>query len=105
MNTQPGETIHLRGPPRGFGEQGNKGIFSGKQGDNGLKLKGNTGNFGEQGTYRKSRFCFGETREQAHFFEGTGTPPQHGRASLYIKDKLASTVNQHDSYIGFCCVY
>ena len=58
MSTQPaffGETIHLRGPPRGFGEQGNKGIFFRGTGGQWPKIKGeqgNTGNFGEQGTYR-----------------------------------------------------
>ena len=25
--------------------------------------------------------------------------------SLYIRTKLTSAVNHHDSYIGFCCVY
>ena len=25
--------------------------------------------------------------------------------SLYFNAKLTSTVNHHDSYIGFCCVY
>ena len=28
-----------------------------------------------------------------------------GEYSLYIRAKLTSAVNHHDSYIGFCCVY
>ena len=28
-----------------------------------------------------------------------------GDYSLYIRAKLTSIVNHHDSYIGFCCVY
>ena len=28
-----------------------------------------------------------------------------GEYSLYIRAKLTSAVNRHDSYIGFCCVY
>ena len=39
-----------RGPPRGFGEQGDEGIFSGEQRSKNEGEQGNKGNFGEQGT-------------------------------------------------------
>ena len=67
------------GPSRGFGEQGDKGIFSGEQRP---KKKGNRETQAILGNreHRKSSFCFLVTREQGHFFEGTReqVPPWEG---------------------------
>ena len=69
----------MLGPPRGFGEQGKKGIFSGEQGNKGQILRG-TGKqrrYWGSGNIRKQIFDFGGgggggggTGEQANFFQG-----------------------------------
>ena len=68
------------GPPRGFGNRGNRAFISGEQGNKGQILRGT----GEQrqywgtGNIRKQIFDFWGTGEQANLFQGnkeTGTPP------------------------------
>ena len=66
-----------RGPPRGFGEHGDEGIFSGEQRS---KNEGNRGTKAILGNreHRKSRFWFWGTGDKGHLFQGnkgTGTPP------------------------------
>ena len=58
----------LQSPPKGFGEQGNKGIFFRETGEHRLKNKGNTGSFGEQGTYKIKILFWGN---KAIFSRGT----------------------------------
>ena len=57
------------GPPRGFGEQGNKAIYIRDTREQKSKTEGNKCNFGNR-EHRKSRFRFWETRENAIFFTG-----------------------------------
>ena len=66
--------------PRGFGEQGKKGIYFRGTGEQGQILKG-TGEkrqYWGAGNIRKQFLDFGGTGEQANLFQGnkrTGTPP------------------------------
>ena len=76
---------HLRGPPRGFGQQGKKAIYFREQGNKRPKLKGR----GEQrqylgkGSIENQDFDFGEQGKCRFVFQGNkgkGTHP--GRASF-----------------------
>ena len=62
-------------------------MFSGEQRP---KNKGNTGNFGEQGTY-KIKFVFGE---QGHFFQGNRYAPWEGPPQWVAKDLKLSSCEQ-----------
>ena len=69
-----------RGPPRGFGEQGNKAIYFRETGEQRPNFEGNREQRQYLGTgnIRKQIFDFGGTGEQANLFQGnkgTGTPP------------------------------
>ena len=84
-----GQTVHAvpqeRGPPRGFGEQGNKGIYfrgTGEQRPNFEGKQGEQRQYWGTGNIENQIFDIWGTGEQANLFQGnkgTGTPP--GRAS------------------------
>ena len=74
-------------PPRGLGEQENKGIYFRGTGEQRPNFEGNRGTKTIMGNreHRKQIFDFGGTGEQANLFQGnkgTLTPP--GRASLIL---------------------
>ena len=71
--------VDCRGPSRGFGEQGNKGIFSGEQRPK-IRGTGEHMQFWGTGNIENQDFVFGEQRKKGSFSRGTGPPP--GRASL-----------------------
>ena len=71
---------HYGGPPRGFGEQWNKGIYFRGTWDQRPNFEGNreTKTILGNREHRKQIFDFGGTGEQANLFQGnkgTGTPP------------------------------
>ena len=84
---------HCWGPPKGFGEQGNKAYyFRGTKGQK-SKTEGNRGTKAILGNreHGKSRFWFWGTRENADFFQGSqgrGTPPN--REGLIVPIILTS---------------
>ena len=92
-------SIHW-GPPRGFGEQGNKAIYFRGTREQKSKTIGNRGTKAILGNreHRKSRFWFWGTRENTDFFQwnkGRGIPPpplppHPGRAST-VKPVLKAT--------------
>ena len=94
-------THHFRGPPGGFGEQGNKGIYFRGTGEQRPNFEGNRGTKAILGNreHRKQIFNFWGTGEQANLFQGnkgTGTPP--GRASL-SSDPTLHLISHHFCYI------
>ena len=85
---------YCRGPPTGFGEQGNKGIYFRGTWEQRPNFEGNreTKTILGNREHRKQIFHFWGTREQANLFEGnkgTGTPPWEG---LIASLKLAHVV-------------
>ena len=77
------------GTPRGFGEQGKRGIYFIGTGNQKPNFEGNKDNIGDQFTLANDIFRFVETGEQANLFQGnkgTGTPlggPQQLPMSTY----------------------
>ena len=64
---------YCRGPPRGLGEQGKRGIY--------FRGTGEQRQYWGTGNIRKQIFDFWVTREQANLFQGnkgTGTAPLGG---------------------------
>ena len=57
-------------PFRVFGNRGTRTIFSGEQGNKGIKNKGNTGNFGDRDIENED-FIMGEQGNKAIFSRGT----------------------------------
>ena len=69
----------MRGPPRGFGEQGKRGIYFRGTGEQRSNFEGNRGTKTILGNreHKKTNFRFFGTGEQANLFQGnkgTGTP-------------------------------
>ena len=89
--------FNLWGPPRGFGEQGNKGIYFKGTGEQRLNFEGTKTILGNR-EHRKQIFDFWGTGEQAILFQGnkrTTTPPPTGRASFMIKRWWITLLNSN----------
>ena len=77
---------HYRGPPKGFGEQGENAFISGEPGNKGQILRGTWEHrqYWGTGNTRKQMFDLGGTGEQNKLFQGNkGTSTLH-RAGVKI---------------------
>ena len=87
--------LYFRGPPRAFGEQGNKAIYFRRTREQKSKTEGNMEQmqFWGTGNIENQDFDFGEEGKMSIFFQGTrtgtSTPPpphsHHGRASFLVE--------------------
>ena len=81
------DTLHVRGPPRSFGEQGNKGIYFWGIGEQSPKFEGNRGTktILRNREHKKTNFrSFWEQGNKPIYFRGTREHVPPGSASCLM---------------------